>query len=228
MPSKILLGIKSCNKRINFIKACRETWVPAASKFADVVFFVGNPQAGSSEVDDTVRLDVPDDYLGLPFKAVAMAQYSAEREYDVLWSVDDDTYAQPEYLEDEVNSDYWGRLIPRTDPPYTSGFSRGLSRKATQILAQVKATCGYDDPFVGEVLHKEGISILSSDRVILLPKVGGHKFLNFCGLPKNFLAAAELLPDQMRELHKCVLEGRLRGDRLFVQTPREKLPIALR
>lgn len=202
---KTLIGIKSCVARAAYLQACLETWV-SRSPF-DVHTFTG-PELGT-----------PDDYLGIPFKLVAMVQWAIEHGYDYFWHADDDTYLQPQYLQDELSWDYWGRKSNNVID-FISGFSVGLSRRAMEIVANSKPERGYDDLLEGQWLLNAGIPITFSSRCILVPKVGGLGRLNMAGLPKNFLAVAELTPKMMRELHQLVVQNRMTGSGKLALPPR--------
>lgn len=67
---KLLFAVSSCKRdSLNGAnQACRDTWIPTMKAAGhDYRFFIGN---GDGELqDDEVRLDVPDSYIGPPWKA---------------------------------------------------------------------------------------------------------------------------------------------------------------
>lgn len=77
-------------------KAVRETWAPEVVKQgATFKFFMGRDAQGQEWPDDVVLLDCADGYLDLPDKIKKMAQWAVDRDFDILFKCDDDTFVYP-------------------------------------------------------------------------------------------------------------------------------------
>jgi hypothetical protein len=167
-----LVAIKSCNRdrRAGFHKAIRETW----AKNFEIRFFVGNGDYSDFEKDE-VYLDVPDDYMSLPYKTKAILEWFLDTSYEHVFLADNDTYVLPStFTLGHERADYAGKisLWPRgatvgqtfryndgkgntIDPCYpwaSGGYGYFLSRKAAEAVVKTEPSSWAEDLWVGQVL----------------------------------------------------------------------------
>jgi len=221
---RVLLAIEGCHARADRIRACNHTWANGTTMppSVTIVRFAGESESPDSIFD--IVLPVGDKYLDLPHKTQAIVRYALDKGYDMVWKTDDDCYNQPTKLTDrEINAEYWGRENDGWGG-YVSGVSYGLGRKAMEVVAN--STFQSDDPgmwedvLVGKWVRQAGIIRTLTDRVILIPKVGGHTRLNLPGLPQDFLGVGELDPKTMFDLHRLVISNKLIGSGKLSLPPR--------
>ena len=174
MP-KILIAVMTCHKRLNtWVKAVRETWLPLVPKYADVRFFVGQGEPYWSVPSDTIRLDCPDDYAGIPEKVRAIMKWSVAHGYTHTLKCDDDVVLKPVPLLSSgyQNYDFIGKENRPLSPfPVPMGFNYWLSRKCAEIVSKSPLPIDHDDErWVAEMLSKEGILLHNDDRYFLYSK----------------------------------------------------------
>jgi hypothetical protein len=210
---KTLIAIMTCQRPEYFGKALAQwfTWVPDVSHYpeVDVVFFTGRRAAFVNTVFETVALDAPDDYRGIPLKVLAMLKWSAARDYGRTIKLDDDVYVVPSRFPNLLTSlDYVGRFRgPHGGYPayFASGFAYTLSRRAVEIVASTPWNQDWmDERFVANALAARGIFGFSDEanyRVSgphTLPHVIPHsqhaKGTVFC----------EYFPKELYELHRIM------------------------
>ena len=111
--SRIVVGILSCQKTVGRKRTVEATWLRDLPKeHVTPYFLVGRPGHPAEAIGNTLYLDCPDTYLGLPEKVVAFLEYAqANLAYDYVFKCDDDTYV------DVVN--WLG--VPYQDGDYTVG-----------------------------------------------------------------------------------------------------------
>ena len=92
--SRIVVGILSCQKTVDRKRTVEATWLRDLPKeYVTAYFLVGRPGRPAEIVGNTLYLDCPDTYLGLPEKVVAFLEYAqANLAYDYVFKCDDDTY----------------------------------------------------------------------------------------------------------------------------------------
>lgn len=168
----LLIAVKSCVRDMNegFHEAIRKTW----GQNLDVEFFVGN--GGLTQVDDEVRVDAPDDYMGLPLKTQGICKYFVQTGFDHVFLCDNDTIVKPDLLLDldyqrwdyaghfskgqaEVKTrftyaDHHGRYYG-CYPWCSGGVGYFLSRRAAKIVAETEPKVWAEDMYVGQVLGPE-------------------------------------------------------------------------
>lgn len=167
---KKLVAVMTCRKPGYRAKADaqRRSWVPRLrAQGVDVLFFAGAPLAGTdvgtSQPNDEMWLDVPDDYAGIPLKVKAIMRWAAERNYDYTSKVDDDVYVIPNRYAvlPLFPYDYIGRFRgPCGVYPahFASGFFYTLSLKAARVVASMPWNGDWmDERFVANSLAFCGI-----------------------------------------------------------------------
>ena len=93
----ILLAICTCQKYADKRQAVRDAWFPRGVDGMDARFYMGRGEI--AEEEDTVVLDVSDDYMSLPAKVVAFFRHALEHfQFDWLFKCDDDTFVAVERL----------------------------------------------------------------------------------------------------------------------------------
>ena len=147
---KILIAIASCERDSNngFNQAVRDTWLNNSK--VDYKFFRGT--GNSSNKEDEILLDCPDDYLSLPYKTHEIMRWAADRDYNYIFKCDTDTYVVLENLlnSDFKNWDYIGHFNAPIGVPnvvynklYTwasGGSGYFVSNKAANIIASQTST----------------------------------------------------------------------------------------
>jgi hypothetical protein len=135
---KILVGICSCHGHEEKRDAVRETWLSRPVPGVTAKFFVGRKRSVSLNEPDTVVLDCPDDYDGLPAKVLAFFRDAlASSDFDYLFKCDDDTFVSLQRLSELThdNPDLVGNYRLRDDGFASGGAGYLLSRKWVEILA---------------------------------------------------------------------------------------------
>jgi hypothetical protein len=165
--SRILVAVETCARFKDRARSVRDTWMPdAVSLGYDVQFF------------DGARLNVPDDYLSLPFKTRAICAYAREAGYRNLLKVDDDTYVRPKKLV-VPSVDYAGRV----NGWFCSGGAYWLSERAIGLVADAETSSqANEDMWVGNVLKSHGIDPVS------VPNF----FVHFEGTQERWIANSRL------------------------------------
>jgi SAM-dependent methyltransferase len=115
---KILIAVKSCEADIaaGHNQCIRDTWGKhIESQDVSLRFFPGRGN-GCLQADE-VRVDAPDDYLGLPRKTCAIVRYAQGLGFDFIFLCDTDTFVRPELLlasgfENFDLMGYFGNRIP--------------------------------------------------------------------------------------------------------------------
>ena len=161
-----LIAVMTCKERLARANAQRRTWAKdvVGRGYADVRFFYGGFPSKDWN-DDSVWLNVPDDYRGIPLKVKAICEWSREHCYDFTMKCDDDVYIVPErlpYVPLEWVGDYVGRFrtpYGKVYPPhFASGFAYWLSSRASALVADTPWNGDWmDERFVATVLARHGI-----------------------------------------------------------------------
>lgn len=168
---RVLVGICSCQTARARRDAVRETWLTAPAPGIDCRFFLagGIP---ADEQQDTVSLDAPDDYYGLPAKVLAFFRYALDHyDFDWLFKCDDDTYLRLDRLE-SLCDDRYGLignhlLAERNSPSGGAGYL--LPR---HIVEKIVATpgipaTGAEDVIFGELALGAGAVPHATDRLCM-------------------------------------------------------------
>lgn len=204
---KILIAIMSCSAYRARAEACRETWAGTVDPAtADVRFFFG--KGTTSQHEDEMVLDVPDDYRNFPLKVQAMRRYAYDRGYDMVYKADDDSYVRPERLLQAVpeGQDYVGRLRGPSGnypAPYCSGFGYWLSRRAIEKLLTVEWNGDIaEDRFTANALLQFGIRPCHDPRYSVVWSKANALSGREAPLQGNkVIAACEYGPNEMRAVH---------------------------
>lgn len=102
----ILVGICSGQGLEERRNAVRDSWLRHPQKGVECLFFIGG-EAAEEERGDTVGLDAPDTYNGLPAKVLAFFRYGLEHyDFDWIFKCDDDTYLDLSRLPELADSRY--------------------------------------------------------------------------------------------------------------------------
>ncbi|VVB51629.1 Uncharacterised protein [uncultured archaeon] len=173
---KTLIAILSCHAHKEQDHVCRQTWVPAGG----YRFFLGRDPnfgaSGAAPLQDEEFLDVPDDYLGLPFKTQAACRWALTHGYDFLFKCDNDTYVHvPRLLASGFEDrDYTGWDWEGHGGYCSGGAGYWLSRVAMQHIANATLIMDYadttrgslkgEDLQIGEVLRNQGITPNGDER----------------------------------------------------------------
>lgn len=176
----------------------------------DLRFFLGR---GEAQRDDEVILDVDDGYNALPAKTQGICKWALEAGYDFACFLDDDVYARPERLLNSgfASGDYIGRLRGAsgqpdlTPAPYASGFCYWLSKKSMKIIAETHPNGEVaEDRFVGNTLHKHGISCFADYRYVVMSSTRNARSGNEGPRQANeIIAACEFEnPKAMQSIHE--------------------------
>lgn len=167
-----LICIPTCWKYASRAQTIRETWAPfCADNGFDLKFFIGR-QPGVHTMgmrvfpDDTVFLQVDDDYFSLPLKVQAMFSWAISQGYEQAFKTDDDCYVVPELLARvPAEGHYVGRMrLPSGGYPawFASGFAYWLSRAAMTAIHCTRWNGDWaEDRFVGNALAYNGFCGLS-------------------------------------------------------------------
>jgi len=195
------------------IDAVRETWFKDAARFANVTakFFYGRPDKMLSgfNKDDSVILDCPDDYLGLPYKTREICRYALRNGYDFLVKGDDDSIIHVDRLlrsgfdlHDQMG--WTCRCLPRNHTTcgcYATGMCYTLSRRAMGIVASAEVGEDWAEDFwVGKLMRKAGIVYARNDGWLS----GLSKHYVDLPLPPNTIAAHSVRPETMREWYRSL------------------------
>jgi glycosyltransferase involved in cell wall biosynthesis len=211
VTGKILLAIMSCEMYHNRADAQRATWIKEIPTELDYKFFVGR---GAAPSDDTVVLDVPDDYKHFTLKVQAMRRWAYERGYDYVCKLDDDVYARPERLLETVPTghDYVGRLrgpSGQKPAPYNSGFCYWLSRRAIEKL--LDAEWDFDtaeDRWTANELLKRGVKAIPDYRHVISSSVrNGLSSKEPPRCDNQIVTACEFGPVEMEKIHREFHQG---------------------
>lgn len=201
-----LIAVAGCWHRGDRTQSQRDTWARDCGAW----FFVGRkPTDGWIAPSQTFELDVDDSYAGLPEKVRGICRWGLENGFDSLCKLDDDVLLLPERLDGVLgDADYVGRFRAGYDgfPPYSSGFTYMLSRKAMQIVADAELTNDWaEDRWVGTILSEAGVTTRDEKR-FCCPFNGG---LEPCGerifqhaLGRNGISFAQLSPENIRDCWK--------------------------
>ncbi len=174
---RTLIAVSSCDRdaQNGFNAAMRQTWIremPQVEGFDYKIFYGKGERA---LLTDEVRLDVPDDYHGLPFKTRESLKWALDQGYDFVFRAFTDTCISPHRLRTSgfARHHYFGCFpggySPEPDAKGHYAYASGgpgyfTDRKASEaIVAAEPDRKIYDaywaeDLWVGDVLGKAGIS----------------------------------------------------------------------
>lgn len=166
---RILIGIVTCHKRIDYTNEQRKAWVKDAA--VDLRFFFGKGEHPNKQEDEVI-LDCDDSYNGLCVKVQMMYKWALSQGYDYIFKTDDDTLVYPDRLLKSgfEKYDYSGGILITPHPCYVGGcklkhsFLCGggywLSKKSMEILIDTPIYLGkesYEDHWVGNNLYHHNI-----------------------------------------------------------------------
>ena len=210
-----LVAIMTCHQKTAWADAQRKTWVKdvVGKGYADVKFFLGQPNDHSQLLNDEVWLDVEDSYAGIPLKVQAICKYAEERCYDYVAKCDDDVYVAPErFLVLPLTADYIGRFRTPHGSVYPSCFASGffywLSNRAAKIVAETPWNGDWmDERFVATALARRGITGYSDfiNYQVSGPHTEGLAVLNN-ELHRNGTVFCEYGPRAMHVMHLAFRE----------------------
>ena len=132
---KSLLAIVSCAAHANLEQSQRKTFLRDCPM--DYLFFRGKNGSVLSAPADVTILDVPDDFLSLPFKVQAMVRWALDCGYERVFKMDTDSYARPERLMACEPHEYTGyfHYEPCRGAYGSGGSGYWLGRRAMEIVA---------------------------------------------------------------------------------------------
>lgn len=188
---KILIAIKCCHARQAFAEASRQTWIKNLQD-VDYKIFYGH---GHHELkSDEVQIDAPDGYYDLATKMYEMIRWAWEHGYDFLLQLDDDTYVRSTQLHRSnffkhnfvagvsFGVDEHNRVFQYLTGQSATGPGYWLSRKAMEIIINSPrpAHAWPDEPWVGQVLEKNGIKVHRSNLMGCYGSVPNGRSYEFC------------------------------------------------
>lgn len=180
---RTVIAVESCWKNRDCHAEIRQTWGKHA-EFADLIFFLGNPQPPFSDkglLGDEVWLPVNDDYDHLCEKTHSIVSYAYRNGYQGMFKVDTDSFLIGERLQEFIEStknDYVGCALPSYPPCNDSfyyahgGAGYWLSRESMKVIFNTSADqfCNLggkllaEDLSVGQALYGSGISLVNDAR----------------------------------------------------------------
>lgn len=168
---KILTGICTAQGYRPRRDAVRDTWLRHSQEGVECLFFLGG-ELPEGEEGDTVALDVPDAYDGLPSKVLAFFRYALKYyDFEWLYKCDDDTYVDLSRLPELADAHYGiigdVSLSQRDAPSGGAGYM--LSHEIVQKISSrsdVPLT-GAEDLVFGKLALEEGAVPLSTPRLFM-------------------------------------------------------------
>jgi len=213
---KTLIAVTTCHRPeyAPRAQAQRETWVPDAAGFADVMFFYGPPLDTWPFVnsDEVALFDTDDSYLGRPSKIRSMCRWALREGYDRVLKTDDDTYINMDVLRNvEYQADYVGRPVETRDRTtgktarFASGFAYWLSAKAMNVIANALDLTGLEDRWVGETLFSADIPLLADPKlyVAAYPGIAPQFTFRHRETRDGAVFCEYKQPAKMFEMHAC-------------------------
>lgn len=209
---KKLVAVMTCLKPGYKAKAdaIRATWAKRLrADGTDVLFFTGNTP-GAQWGYDTIALDCPDGYEGIPLKVKGILQWATERKYDLISKCDDDVYVVPNRYRvlPLYHYNYIGRFRgPCGNYPahFASGFFYTLSYHAARFIVNTPWNGDWmDERFIANTLAYYGIGG-HHDVNNYLVTGPFHKPADLVKLPKYYAGGAAYCqygPQDMLEMHK--------------------------
>jgi hypothetical protein len=219
--SKLLVCVKSCERdALNGAnQAIYETW----GNWLTTIFFVGRTDAALT--NDTVCLNCPDDYDGLPLKTREIAKFVLKTKFSNVFLCDTDSFVVPERLMecgfeqydymglfgegynseghfDHKISGPWDRKAPdmmmRDVYPWASGgHGYFLSRQALKLVASTEPMHWAEDFCVGQILGPAiEAGLLTSYNH---PRFNGYVVDHFSGTGQNKTYDPQWMRDRYRE-----------------------------
>lgn len=172
--------------------AIRETWWKDVPESVEKKFFYGSP-ASRQPLADEVFLPVKDNYVNLPYKTKAIAQWALSHGFTHMFKADDDTYA---YIDRLLKSNF-------TQHPWIGRYNGGefvaggpgywVNADAMRVIAQAPVNIKHEwaeDKWASAALIKAGFRPHFDGRYVDLRR---DKVTN------DTIAVCELNPRQLRE-----------------------------
>jgi hypothetical protein len=163
---KPLIAIFLCARDLHLAEIQRATWLKDSA--LPYRFFIGR---GTSTVpDDTVRLDVPDDYESLPFKTHGICQWARANGHTHIFKTDADSYAVPFRLKfsDYELHEYIGRKESDGKTSWANGGpGYWFGPRAIEIVAAWTPVRGREDYLTAQLLREHGIKCHHDKRYVL-------------------------------------------------------------
>lgn len=147
---RVLIAILSCHlyEDNGNNQASRDTWIPLIPLNVDYKFFFGQrPGVHDAALHilpkDVVKLNVPDDYQHVTYKAKAMQKWAYDHDYDFVFTCYPDTYVEPNRLLSSgfEKHDYSGNFCTFSGSTYCQGGAGyWKSKKSIKILLESPIT----------------------------------------------------------------------------------------
>jgi hypothetical protein len=196
-----LIAVISCHKNMMATAAQRVTW--ADPKYP-IKFFYGSGSK-RAPLPDEVFLDVPDTYVGLPYKVQAVMQWAKEHGFTEVFKCDDDVYLSPERLLKAgfENHQYVGMYIDRKSEQYPYGYMHGgagywLGCKAIDAVVSATVDRPSEDGWVANKVFEKGIAGYHSSRLKWVRRVYRDPFPETV---KDIILSAEFTPEELLKVH---------------------------
>jgi hypothetical protein len=198
---KVFIGVESCGAHRYSQQAVRDTYLKDCS--VNYKFFLGMPKSGMNipvPAEDEVIFPVHDGWFKMLHKFKLSIDWVLEHDYDYFFRCHTDTYVHvPRLLSSGFeNYDFVGcRQQCTNSPPFCyGGAGFWLSRKAMLSLqatlreeSWIKRAEGQstEDYAIGEILDRNGFSVIHDDRYGGQPPVGPEPSNNFITLHESEL-----------------------------------------
>ena len=196
---KPLIAVITCHRNAPAVHAQRMTWAKS-ERGVDIKFFYGR---GSERLPlpDEVFLDVPDNYVSLPYKVQECVRWALAHGYTGLFKCDDDTYVVPERVLSELSTlSYVGSYQP-------AGYMHGgagywLDRVSMQYVAEAPVSGLSEDGWVSSVLFAKNVQAHNDARLVYQRRVYKDPFPETPTKENDLLLSAEFTPEEMYQVHK--------------------------
>jgi hypothetical protein len=198
----MIIAICSCHKNVAKRNAIRESWASELPPNVTARFFVGNGPDSCAE-EDTLCLEAPDEYDGLPAKVMAFFRHALDHvKFDYLFKCDDDTFvAVPRLLELlEESPCLVGNYRLLTDGFASGGAGYLLGRRWVEAVLRDSSIppTGCEDVLLTQAAIRAGALPMVSHRLTA-------DMSDFPALDNNTITAHWCGPTEMRMIHAMLM-----------------------
>ncbi len=165
-----LIAVSSCERdaQNGFNAAMRQTWIREMQQVEGFEYRIFYGRGEKELLPDEVRLDVPDDYNGLPFKTRESLRWALDHNFDFVFRAFVDTCINPHRLRTSgfARHHYFGCFPGGYEPgpdaqghyAYASGGPGYFTdRKAMEAIIAAEPDHWAEDLWIGDVLGRAGI-----------------------------------------------------------------------
>jgi glycosyltransferase involved in cell wall biosynthesis len=149
---RIVVGIISCKKNVEKIKAIRNTWLRDLNTHQIPYYIVmGDPSINACKLEnDILYVPCADNYESLPQKVLELYQFIYEKTtYDFVYKIDDDCFLNIENLFSTYfwNFNYFGRTVATKEEDLDRSWHSG--KCSDQTLNKTAYSRPYSGPWCG-------------------------------------------------------------------------------